>query len=169
MNVFYNLKHNFIVLAMFLCSVLAANAQTPVAKYGQLKIVNGKVSDQNGNPVVLRGMSMFWSGFPEGAPYYNATTINWLRDDWCVDVIRASMSVETGSSNYVNNPANELAKIKTVIDACIAKGIYVVVDFHSHNAENYEAQEECESDPEARIGPKAAVMFHTACSYARRS
>src|SRR6478736_6146619 len=101
MDISTNLKQNCIVLAMFLCSVFAVTAQTPVAKYGQLKIFNGKVSDQNGNPVILRGMSMFWSGYPEGAPYYNATTINWLRDDWCVDVIRASMSVETGSSTYI--------------------------------------------------------------------
>ncbi|MGN6645755.1 MAG: cellulase family glycosylhydrolase [Cytophaga sp.] len=122
------------------CSMLAANGQTPVAKYGQLKIFNGKVSDQAGNPVVLRGMSMFWSGYPEGAPYYNATTIKWLRDDWCVDVIRAAMSVETGSSNYVNNPTTEMNKIKTVIDACIANGLYVIVDFHTHNAENYKTQ-----------------------------
>lgn len=140
MHISTNLKRNFIVLAMFLLSVFAVTAQTPVAKYGQLKIVNGKVSDKNGNPVILRGMSMFWSGYPEGAPYYNATTVNWLRDDWCVDVVRAAMSVETGSSNYINNPSAELAKVKAVIDACIAKGIYVIVDFHTHNAENYEAQ-----------------------------
>ena len=140
MNIFYNLKRNFTVLTVLLCCVFAANAQTPVAKYGQLKIVNGKVSDKNGNPVILRGVSLFWSGFSEGAPYYNATTINWLRDDWCVDVVRVAMAVETGSSNYVNQPATELAKVKAVIDACIAKGIYVIVDFHTHNAEGYETQ-----------------------------
>ncbi|WP_299252513.1 cellulase family glycosylhydrolase [uncultured Cytophaga sp.] len=140
MNLFYNLKRKFIVSSIFFCFAFVVHAQTPVAKYGQLKIFNGKVCDKNGNPVILRGMSMFWSGYPEGAPYYNTTTINWLRDDWCVDVIRATMSVETGSSTYINNPATELAKIKTVIDACIAKGIYVIVDFHSHNAENYKSQ-----------------------------
>lgn len=140
MDLFYNLQRKIFVLAMFFCFAFVLQAQTPVAKYGQLKIFNGKVSDKNGNPVVLRGMSMFWSGYPEGAPYYNTSTINWLRDDWCVDVIRATMSVETGSSTYINNPATELAKMKTVIDACIAKGIYVIVDFHSHNAENYKTQ-----------------------------
>ena len=162
MNICYNLKRNSIVLAMLLCSVFAVNAQTPVAKYGQLKIVNGKVSDQNGNPVILRGMSMFWSGYPEGAPFYNTTTINWLRDDWCVDVIRATMSVETGSSNYVNNPAAELAKIKVVIDACIAKGIYVIVDFHSHNAENYKTQAKTFfTDIATAYGNKANILYET--------
>ena len=141
MNIRSTLQAGLITLAMVFCSMLAVNAQTtPVQKYGQLKIFNGKVSDQNNNPVVLRGMSLFWSGYPEGAPYYNATTVKWLRDDWCVDVVRAAMSVETGSSNYVNNPAAEMAKVKAVIDACIANGIYVIVDFHTHNAESYKTQ-----------------------------
>jgi endoglucanase len=140
MDLFYNFQRKFIVLAIFFCFAFVAHAQTPVAKYGQLKIFNGKVCDKNGNPVILRGMSMFWSGYQEGASFYNSTTVNWLRDDWCVDVIRASMSVETGSSTYINNPATELAKIETVIDACVAKGIYVIVDFHSHNADSYESQ-----------------------------
>ena len=142
--------------------MLAVNGQTPVAKHGQLKIFNGKVSDQAGNPVVLRGMSMFWSGYPEGAPFYNATTIKWLRDDWCVDVIRATMSVETGTSNYVNNPAAEMAKIKTVIDACIANGMYVIVDFHTHNAENYKTQAKTFfTDIATAYGNQPNVLYET--------
>ena len=120
---------------LFLTQLLSA--QTPVQKYGQLQIKNGKVADKNGNPVVLRGMSMFWSGYPEGSPFYNANTVQWLRDDWCVDVVRAAMSVETGNTNYVGNAGTEMQKIKTVIDACIANGLYVIVDFHTHNAPNY--------------------------------
>jgi len=139
MATFSTLKKGLLAI-VFLFGTIAAQAQTPVQKYGQLKIFNGKVSDQNGNPVVLRGVSLFWSGYSEGAPFYNATTIKWLRDDWCVDVVRASMSVETGGSTYINNPAAEMSKIKTVIDAAIANGIYVIVDFHSHNAENYKTQ-----------------------------
>ncbi|HSY61699.1 MAG TPA: glycoside hydrolase family 5 protein, partial [Cytophaga sp.] len=162
MDISSNLKRTFIVLAVFLCSVLAVNAQTPVAKYGQLKIFNGKVSDQNGNPVILRGMSMFWSGYPEGAPFYNATTINWLRDDWCVDVVRATMSVETGTTNYINNPSTEVAKIKAVIDACIAKGIYVIVDFHSHNADSYKTQAKAFfTDIATTYGNKPNILYET--------
>lgn len=70
MNSNSKLRIKLLAVVIFFCSVFAVQAQTPVAKYGQLKIFNGKVSDQNGNPVVLRGMSMFWSGYPEGAPYY---------------------------------------------------------------------------------------------------
>ena len=47
------------------------------------------------------------------------------------------MGVETlgGVNGYLNAPDTEYNKVKTIIDAAIAKGIYVVVDFHSHNAE----------------------------------
>lgn len=130
-------KNKWIAFAFFLFCTISAQAQTPVEKYGQLQIKNGKVSDKDGNPVVLRGMSMFWSGYPEGSPFYNAQTVKWLRDDWCVDVVRAAMSVEQGNTNYVGNASAELAKIETVIDACIDNGLYVIVDFHTHNAPNY--------------------------------
>lgn len=137
MFIFKTQRNKLLALAMLLIGIFTANAQTPVEKYGQLKIFNGKVSDQQGNPVVLRGMSLFWSGYPEGSPFYNAQTIQELRDEWCVDVVRAAMSVETGNTNYVSNKSQEYQKIKTVIDACIQLGLYVVVDFHSHNAPNY--------------------------------
>lgn len=140
MLIFKTQKNKLLALAMLFISIFAANAQTPVEKYGQLKIFNGKVSDLQGNPVVLRGMSLFWSGYPEGSPFYNAQTIQELRDDWCVDVVRAAMSVETGNTNYVGNKSQELQKITTVIDACVQLGLYVVVDFHSHNAPNYMSQ-----------------------------
>lgn len=134
-------KHQLIVLTILLCSVFAAKSQTTsVDKYGQLQIKNGKVSDHNGNPVVLRGVSLYWSCYQEGIPFYNATTIKWLRDDWCVDVVRIPMAVDVGSTNYLNNPTAVYNMVKTVIDACVTYGLYVVVDFHTHNANNYEPQ-----------------------------
>lgn len=133
-------KNKVVLMLFFFCLGQMVVAQTPVEKYGQLQIKNGKVSDKDGNPVVLRGMSLFWSGYPEGSSFYNANTVQWLRDDWCVDVVRAAMSVEQGNTNYLGNASAEMAKIKTVIDACIANGLYVLVDFHSHNAPNYLSQ-----------------------------
>lgn len=118
-------------------SLVNSHAQSPVSKYGQLKVTGNRITDAAGNSVQLRGMSTFWSNSDVGAPFYNANTINWLRDDWCIDVIRVAMGVETlgGVNGYLNAPDTEYNKVKTIIDAAIAKGIYVIVDFHSHNAE----------------------------------
>lgn len=109
---------------------------TIVEKLGNLKVAGRQVQDQYGNPVVLRGMSLFWSQWM--GQYYNYNCIKWLRDDWKCTVVRAAMGVEQGG--YLSNPAVEKEKIKTVIDACIDLGIYVIVDWHDHYAEKHTAE-----------------------------
>lgn len=46
--------------------------------------------DRHGDPVVLRGMSLFWSQWQP--QYYNASAVRWLRDDWNINVIRVAMA-----------------------------------------------------------------------------
>lgn len=80
----------------------------------------------------LRGMSLFWSQWmPQ---YWNADVVNWLRDDWHITVIRAAMGICCGG--YLENPEVEKARLVSVVDAAIAAGIYVVIDWHDHNAED---------------------------------
>ncbi|RJP62454.1 MAG: glycoside hydrolase family 5 protein [Ignavibacteriales bacterium] len=108
-------------------------AQTVVELFGQLQVNGKNIVDKNGNIVALRGMSLFWSQW--GSNYYNKETIKWLRDDWKCTVIRAAMGVENGG--YLDNPEAEYQKVKTAIDACIELGIYVIVDWHDHHAEDH--------------------------------
>ncbi len=103
---------------------------TVAGLHGQLEVNGTRIIDQNGDPVVLHGMSFFWSQWM--GKYYNKDCIKWLRDDWSCNVIRAAMGIE--SDGYLENPAVEMAKIRTVIDACIDLGIYVIIDWHDHNA-----------------------------------
>ncbi len=107
--------------------------QTIVEKYGQLQISGKNIIDQNGNIVSLKGMSLFWSQW--GGNYYNEETVKWLRDDWKVTVVRAAMGIEGGG--YLENPETEYQKVKVVIDACINLGLYVLIDWHDHHAENH--------------------------------
>jgi hypothetical protein len=46
----------------------------------------------------------------------------------------------SGARGYLNNPATEKAKVKAVIDAAIAKGIYVVIGWHDHSASSHAGQ-----------------------------
>lgn len=107
--------------------------QTIVDHFGQLEVKGKNIVDKSGNIVVLRGMSLFWSQW-EG-DYYNFETIKWLRDDWNCTVVRAAMGVESGG--YLENPETEYAKVKRVIESCIDLGIYVIVDWHDHHAEDH--------------------------------
>ena len=106
---------------------------TVVEEFGKLQIKNHLIVDKDGDTVVLRGMSLFWSQW--GGQFYNKETVKWLRDDWKCTVVRAAMGIESGG--YLKNPETEYEKIKTVIEACIDLGIYVIVDWHDHHAEDH--------------------------------
>jgi len=104
--------------------------------YGQLKVAGNQIVSQRGDSVALRGMSLFWSQWI--GKYYTYDCMKWLRDDWKCTVVRAAMAVEFGG--YLTNPDTEMKKVKTVIDACIDLGIYVIVDWHDHHAHNHQAE-----------------------------
>lgn len=121
------------VLALLLAFSLAgaARAETPVERHGQLRIEAGRLVDQHGQPVTLRGMSLFWSQWmPQ---FYNADAVRWLRDDWRATVVRAAIAVPAGG--YLENPEAETAKAEAVIEAAIDAGVYVIVDWHAHDPE----------------------------------
>jgi len=104
-----------------------------VGQFGRLQVAGTHIVDQHGNVFTLYGMSLFWSQWmPQ---FYNRECIKWLRDDWKCTVIRAAMAVDHGG--YLENPQQERMKVMQVIDACIELGIYVIVDWHDHEAEDH--------------------------------
>jgi endoglucanase len=116
-----------------LLSSYAGQAQMAVQKYGQLRVMGNKIVDQNNSPVVLRGMSLFWSQWMP--KYYDYYTLKWLRDDWCINVIRVAMAVDQGG--YATNPNDEMDKVNAMVETATELGIYVIIDFHTHNAPTY--------------------------------
>ncbi|HEX8506958.1 MAG TPA: cellulase family glycosylhydrolase [Hymenobacter sp.] len=117
-----------------------AAAQTPVAKHGALRVQGNQVLNQTGQPVSLAGNSLFWSNSGWGGErYYTANVVNWLRTNWNAGIVRAAMGVDE-AGGYLENPAREKAKVKAVVDAAIAAGMYVIIDWHSHSAERHQAE-----------------------------
>lgn len=110
----------------------AANA-TPVAQHGLLKIADGHLCSAAGQPVQLRGMSLFWSQW--AGQWYTPETVDQLVDGWGCTLVRAAVGVEMGG--FLTHPAAERAKLKAVVDAAIAKGVYVLIDWHDHHAERH--------------------------------
>ena len=118
-------------------SVLAEVA--PLTVSGNKILIGGQVGSIAGN-------SLFWSNTGWGGEkYYTAKTVAWLKSDWKANLVRASMGVEEGGG-YLNkdtkaiSDASNKTRAYTVVDAAIANDMYVIVDWHSHHAEDYKAQ-----------------------------
>jgi endoglucanase len=126
-------RYSLLSLLLLFCFSEKGNAQsTIVEKYGRLSVKGNYIIGEYGDTVQLRGMSMFWSQWM--SQYYNNSTLKWLRDDWKCTVVRAAMGVEHGG--YLENAFDEKLKIMKMVDAAISLGIYVVIDYHSHDAHN---------------------------------
>jgi endoglucanase len=121
---------------LFAAPVSAQRDASPVARYGQLAVRGNRIVDKDGKPVTLRGMSFFWSQWM--GQYYTRETVKWLRDDWRCTLVRAAMGVESGG--YLQNPEREKQRIIAVVDAAIALGLYVIIDWHDHKAHQHTAQ-----------------------------
>jgi len=111
-------------------------AQT-VAIHGQLHVDGIQLKDKNNDAVVLRGMSFGWHNW--WPRFYNADVVKWLHNDWDCSVVRAAMGVEP-AGGYIDRPDWSKEKIRAVIDGALREGIYVIIDWHSHNIRLKEAQ-----------------------------
>ena len=108
-----------------------ATAATPVARHGALRVQGNRIVGSHGRPVTLRGASLFWSQWI--GRFYDPRTVRWLARDWRVDVVRAAVAVH--HDGYLAHPRREWAKLETVVDAAVAQGLYVIVDWHAHEPE----------------------------------
>lgn len=129
------LKPAILVLALISLAHLAA-AATPVQTHGALRTEGSRIVDQHGKPVALAGPSLFWSntGWNQ-EKFYNASAVKTFATDWNASVVRAAMGVDA-KGGFLQDSANQ-ARVETVVDAAIANGLYVIIDWHSHHAERH--------------------------------
>lgn len=106
---------------------------TAVELNGKLAVKNGKMVNQYGVPPQLRGMSFSWSIW-QGEKYYTKEAVDWLVDDFKVSLIRLSMAIEP-KGGYLELPEMQKNKITELIDHGIKRGIYVLIDWHDHHAD----------------------------------
>lgn len=121
------------LLLLFIFIGLTSNVwpqSSIVSRWGNLKVRGNYLLGEKGDTAQLRGMSLFWSQWM--GQFYNQSCVEWLRDDWKCTVVRAAMGVEMGG--YSDHPQEEKAKVCAVVDAAIQLGIYVIIDYHSHEA-----------------------------------
>lgn len=133
-----------------------ANEAGTVSRHGRLQAKGNRIVGEHGQPVSLAGMSLFWSQWmPQ---FYTAETVAWLKKDWGATIVRAAIAVE--ADGYVQHPERELAKAITVIDAAIANDLYVIVDWHTHHAEDHpEAAERFFTEIARRYGNRPHLIY----------
>ena len=132
------MKHFFIITILFFASNMCVASVQPVSKHGQLHTEGAKIVDQKGRNVMLKGVSLGWHNWwPQ---YYNSSTVKSLSRSWNISVIRTAMGIEP-EGGYLENPVKATNAIKTVIDAAITNGIYVIVNWHSHNIHTEQAED----------------------------
>lgn len=129
------LKAKYGTLIMFF--VFYASQAQFVKQHGRLHVEGTQLTDQNNNPVVLRGMSFGWhSMWPR---FYNEKAVQWLKKDFNCNVVRAAMGIELGKMSYLKEPEFSKEKVEAVVSGAIKSDIYVIIDWHSHNINLKEA------------------------------
>jgi len=132
MKIFYSLFLGFLALCVTVCT---AHAQTPVQKHGNLRIAGKHVVNKHGAVTSLAGPSFFWSNTGWGQDrFYTRGAVETFARDWKAGIVRVAVGAQNDGSILKDRRGN-LTRAQTVIEAAIDNGLYVIVDWHSHQAE----------------------------------
>ena len=156
MEIFMNWNKAIVAGLLAVTSAFSITAERvgPVSQYGQL--MAGKNSSgkgqiygsckgvQDGAEVQVRGMSLYWSLLPDAMEFWTDAGVTTMVNDMKIQIVRAAMATGTedwsGSWNgislkgYTSDPNNQKQFVKTVVEAAIKNDIYVIIDWHYHNA-----------------------------------
>ena len=125
------------IAALALSAGIANADVAPITSSGNQLLFGGTADS-------VAGPSLFWSNNGWGGEkFYNAGAVASVRQDWNAEIVRAAMGVDE-PGGYLEDPASNLSRVRAVVDAAIANDMYVIIDWHSHHAEDY---------------PQAAVSF----------
>lgn len=120
-------------LLLFACLVmlhLHSKAQTPVQFYGEMQVVGNRIHGSKiHRPMHVMGMSFFWSNW--SSTYYTAAMVNRMVDEFRVEIVRAAFGVQNCGTPH---PGSTYEQVYAIVDQAIARGIYVIIDWHSHGA-----------------------------------
>ena len=111
----------------------------PTERWGHLHVADGRLRAENGQAIQLKGASSMWLNWEHDGYAENLQALEFMRDQWGLTVIRAAMGVDVEGA-YFANPQKALAQVRTIVDNAVAAGVYVIIDWHDHHAEQHQAQ-----------------------------
>ncbi len=130
------------LMLLVLSACTSSNPKTPgpVDEHGQLSIKGAQLVNSNKQSISLSGPSFFWSNTGWGGEkFYHAKAVSYFKNDWHANIIRVAIGVEP-QGGYIESPEKNFNRASKLIDAAIDQGLYVIVDWHSHHAEDYPKQ-----------------------------
>ncbi|MDR2999895.1 MAG: cellulase family glycosylhydrolase [Fibromonadaceae bacterium] len=139
-------KTKLILLFSLSLMISEAMAYTPViidnkdivTRYGRLVSCGNKICGEKtgGEAVQVKGPSLYWSNQDWGGHvFFKKEAIDAFVDGWNASIIRAPLSIEPGSGwGYEDKPEENWSLVETVAEAAIDRDIYVIIDWHAHNA-----------------------------------
>ena len=122
-------------------TVKPGDGETPVEAFGQLRVEGTQIVSASGDPVQLKGPSSMWLNWEQDGYAESLDALIWMRDNWDLTVIRAAMGVEPAGA-YLSSGDVAMAQVTTIIENAIDAGVYVIVDWHDHNAHMHQAESE---------------------------
>lgn len=134
---------------------------TPVAEHGALSVEGNRIVGKSGEPVSLAGVSFFWSTTGWGLEkFYNGEAVSHFAQDWDASLVRAAIAADGRGGSYLSDPEGNRQRAYALVDAAIGNGIYVLVDWHSHHAEdNPDAAVEFFTDIATRYGNSPNLIY----------
>lgn len=102
----------------------------PVNYYGEMQVKDGIIiGSKTGAPMRVTGMSFFWSNWSQ--KYYTADYVDLMVDDFNCEVVRCSYGIQDDGVPYDKSC---VPLIENVVEQAIERGVYVLLDWHSHGA-----------------------------------
>lgn len=95
-----------------------------------LKVVDGKLCNEAGEPVQLKGVSTH--AVTRVEPFINGQLFQEMHSDWGVDVVRLAMYTE-GQDGYMKSDyfrEKNVELVKKGVDLAVESDLYVLVDWH---------------------------------------
>ncbi len=145
---------------------IAPPASGVVAGHGNLQVLGGRLCDERGDPIRLRGLS---SHGPQWFPFAPEATIGHAVDFFGLDVIRVAVYVEAFKNGrfwngYVAQPDYMLGQLDMMVRDAINAGVYVIITWHIHSdpLDYYSEAVEFFSRTSARWGGYPNVLFEIA-------
>ncbi len=143
------MKKSLTLLLALGLATLSFGRVGPVSQYGQLQAgknssgqgrIFGSCPTYNGTPVQVKGMSLYWSLMDQAIEFWNADAISTMISDMNIQVIRAAMATGTEdwggpAKGYAMDPNTQKQLVNAVVQGAIDNDIYVIIDWHSHEAE----------------------------------